>query len=316
MQTAYADGDVDALWDFADTFQATLRDAPGTGWAGASGARAPVSAALEASRCDFCGGGDIVLDDGNFVCKKCNILNDRLIDAAAEWRYFGHEDNKSSDPTRCGMPTSELLPDSSLGTIIANRIGESYEMRILRKYQMWNSMSYKERSLYNIFDNLSLNATNSGIPVSIIDDAKMLYKRISEAKITRGENRSGLIASSIYMACKRNNVPRSAKEIAKIFNLRCTTMTRGCKRFQEILPIDMPTCTNACDFIQRFASRLGLNREIRDICTNVTMAVEAMSVVSENTPPSNWMPGLNQMSVTPPEPAVESATISTIWSQW
>jgi transcription initiation factor TFIIB len=150
---------------------------------------------------------------------------------------------------------------------------------------MWNSMTYKERSLYNIFDSLSTSAANSGIPPSIIDEAKMLYKQISETRISRGDNRNGLIASSIYMACKRNNVPRSAKEIAKIFNLRPTTMTRGCKRFQDAIHI-VSESTSACDFIQRFSSKLNLNKEIKDVCIHVSRMAEELSVISENTPPS------------------------------
>ena len=76
----------------------------------------------------------------------------------------------------------------------------------LRKYQSWNSTSYKERSLFSIIDSISLQATNSGISPSIINEAKILYKGISELKISRGTNRNGLIASSIYMSCKVNKV--------------------------------------------------------------------------------------------------------------
>jgi transcription initiation factor TFIIIB Brf1 subunit/transcription initiation factor TFIIB len=38
----------------------------------------------------------------------------------------------------------------------------------------------------------------------------------------------------MYVACKRANVPRSAKEMAKMFHIQSSTMTRGCKRFQEV----------------------------------------------------------------------------------
>jgi transcription initiation factor TFIIB len=235
--------------------------------------------------CKYCSSKQLVLDDGNYVCVSCGTIFDRFIDSGAEWRYYGHEDSKSSDPTRCGMPTNELLPDSSLGTIIGNAQGECYEMRIIRKYQMWNSMTYKERTLYNVFDMLTVNAVNNGIPSSIVDEAKALYKRISEMKLSRGDNRSGLIASSIYMSCKTNNVPRSAKEIAKIFNLKNTTMTRGCKKFQEILQMDLVS-TTAHDFIQRFCSKLNLNKDIKDICMYVVQKADDMSIICANTPPS------------------------------
>jgi transcription initiation factor TFIIB len=235
--------------------------------------------------CNGCGRSDVVLDDGSYVCVRCNIICERLLDMTAEWRNYGYDDNKSSDTTRCGPPTNSLLPDSSLGTVIGNKMGECYEMRMLRKMQMWQSMTYKERSLYNIFDYLSLNASLNDISPSIIDEAKALYKKVSELKVARGDIRHGLIASSVFMSCKQNNVPRSAKEIAEIFNLKLTTMTRGCKKFEDMMKMDV-ACTTASDFILRFASRVNLNNEIKQICVDVARKVDELCIISENTPPS------------------------------
>lgn len=235
--------------------------------------------------CDHCDSDDVILEDGNYICKSCGTLVSRFIDSNAEWRYYGADDSKGNDPTRCGLPTNELLPDSSLGSMIGFINNESHDIKVMRKYHMWNCMTYKERSLYNIFDTLTINAVNNGIPKIIIEEAKMLYKKISEMKISRGENRSGLIASSIYMSCKNNKVPRSTKEIAKIFNLKATTMTKGCKKFQEIMRMHMDS-TNAEDFICRFCSKLNLDKPMRDICKFVVQKAEELSIVSENTPPS------------------------------
>lgn len=232
-----------------------------------------------------CNDDTIQLVDGNYICKFCNTVTGRYIDHGAEWRFYGADDSKQSDPTRCGLPVNDLLPDSSLGSIIGYTSNESYEFKIMRKYHMWNCMPYKDRSLFNIFETLTLNALNNGIPKSIIDEAKTLYKKISESRISRGDNRNGLIASSIYVACKNNKVPRSAKEIAKIFNLKTATLTRGCKRFQEIMKINMES-TMADDFINRFSSKLGLDTIQKDKCRQIVNIVEELSIVSENTPPS------------------------------
>jgi transcription initiation factor TFIIB len=237
-------------------------------------------------QCQTCKRSDtIILDDGNYTCKKCGDVVSRFIDAGAEWRYYGFDDSKGVDPTRCGLPMNELLPDSSLGSVIGYSCNETHDIKLMRKYHMWNSMSYKERSLYNVFDTLTVNAVNHGISKSIIDDAKVLYKKISEMKISRGENRNGLIASSIYMSCKRNNAPRSAKEIAKVFNIETTTMTKGCKKFQEIMKLKMKS-TRPEDFIARFCSKLEMGMEMRDICKAVVRKAHELGVVSENTPPS------------------------------
>lgn len=276
---SHDDDDLDALWSLFEAFNSD--DNPKL----KAPASSPSQTEGEVSVCDYCTAPAVILIDGQYACQACHAIHDRYIDTGAEWRYYGYDDNKSGDPSRCGLPTSELLPESSLGTIIGNKAGDCYQMRILRKYQMWNSMTYKERTLYNVFDTLTVNAVNNGIPTSIIDEAKMLYKKISEMKISRGDNRSGLIASSIYMSCKTNNVPRSAKEIAKIFNLKTTTMTRGCKKFQEILQMDLASST-ASDFIMRFCSKLNLDKHIKDVCLHVVRVADDMTIVCSQTPPS------------------------------
>jgi transcription initiation factor TFIIB len=133
-------------------------------------------------------------------------------------------------------------------------------------------------------DTLNTNASSNGIPSSIIDDAKMMYKNICERKISRGDNRNGLIASSVYMSCKTNNVPRSAKEIAKMFNLSITTMTKGCKKFHDIMKINTKS-SEPYDFITRFCSKLN-QPNILEICEYVIQKAEEYSIVSENAPPS------------------------------
>lgn len=235
--------------------------------------------------CYYCKSKKIILDEHIYTCGDCGSINERFIDMSAEWRYYGSEDNKANDPTRCGLPVNTLMPDSSLGSIISMTGRESYDMRLIRQYHMWNAMTYKDRSLYNIFDNITVNAINNGIATSIIEEAKVFYKKVSESKISRGDNRSGLIASSIYMSCKSNKVPRSTKEIAKIFNLKPKTMTKGCKKFQEIIKLNTES-TCAEDFIQRFCSKLGLNNEIRELCRHIVLKADELCVVSENTPPS------------------------------
>ena len=45
-------------------------------------------------------------------------------------------------------------------------------------------MPYKERSLYNVFESIKIQALNHGIPNCIIEEAKNLYKRIAEKNFT------------------------------------------------------------------------------------------------------------------------------------
>ena len=243
--------------------------------------------------CDTCNSDNLVTDNGSVICKNCGIINYCTIDSSAEWRFYGSEDSKFSDPTRCGLPTNILLPESSLGSTVSFKYGESYEMRKIRNYHLWNAMPYKERSLYNVFDGIQVRANDHGIPSCIIDEAKNLYKRISDIQINRGSNRNGIIASCIYKACILQGCPRSAKEIAEIFKLNITHMTKGCKKFDEILNLDSQqqicvgnSTTKSIDFIERFCSKLNLGKNIVKICKHVCEKADEYNLVSKCIPPS------------------------------
>ena len=235
--------------------------------------------------CQFCSSPDIYVEEAAYICKNCNSLQERFIDATAEWRYYGAEDHKSVNPDRCGMPTNDLLPGSSLGTVIAAKPGEGMAMRNIRRQHFWTSISYRERALYHQLENINMNAISNGIPQSIINDAKVIYKKMSDNKITRGENRNGMIATSIYMSCKKNKVPRMPEEIAEIFKIKDTTLTKGCKKFQDMMRVNIENTTPE-DFINRFGSKVDMSPEMRDICKQILKKSTEFGVLTTNMPQS------------------------------
>jgi transcription initiation factor TFIIIB Brf1 subunit/transcription initiation factor TFIIB len=192
------------------------------------------------------------------------------------------------------MPSNVLLPEFSLGSVIPFRCNESWEMRKIRNYNTWIGSCYREKSLYNVFESLTSRAKNYGIPNVIIEDAKYKYKIISEVKISRGENRIGIIASCLFIACYENNSRRSIKEISEIFKISPTSMTKGFKKFNEtMLTLDPElkkkfdySISESIDFINRFCSNLNLDEDIIEICKNVCKEIEYYDLVSENTPTS------------------------------
>ncbi len=232
---------------------------------------------------------------GELICRNCGIFSGIKIDNGAEWRYYGSEDSKSSDPNRCGMPTNSLLPEFSLGSIIPFSRSESSSMKKIRNYALWNNGCYKERALYNVFSDMEIRARNAGIPNCIIDEAKHMYKLISETKISRGENRKGIIASCIFIACKKfDKCARSNKEIAEIFKIDPTNMTKGFKKFNDIMLLveknnnsdNDYSISESLDFINRFCSNLNLETDTNELCKYVCKKIEEYDLVSENTPTS------------------------------
>ena len=249
--------------------------------------------------CDNCQFILIFSEEGFLTCTnpKCGIIYKDILDQSAEWKFYGADDNQSSDPTRCGMPTNPLLEESSFGCKVLCASSMTYEMRKIRRYTEWQSMPYKEKSQYDEFQTITVMAQNSGIPKMIIDDAIRYHKKISEFDISfRGDNRDGILAASIYISCRINQYPRTAKEISHIFNLDVTSATKGCKNALSIINViekDMNNkektnfgTTTPQAFIERFCSKLNINNELTKLCNFISIKVEKMNIMPENTPHS------------------------------
>jgi len=250
-------------------------------------------------KCDSCHSMLAFSDEGYLTCtnSKCGIIYKDMIDQSAEWRYYGADDSGSSDPTRCGMPTNSLLQESSFGCKVLWQSSSSYQMRKIRRYTEWQSMPYKEKSQYEEFQRIIVMSQNAGIPKMIIDDAIRYYKKISDYNLTfRGDNRDGILAASIYISCKINNYPRTAKEISTIFNLDVASATKGCKNAIQIindLEKDMTNnektffCKTTPDaFIERYCSKLNINSELTKLCQFISIKIEKNALMPENNPHS------------------------------
>ena len=248
--------------------------------------------------CDTCNASLAFSDQGFLECTndKCSIIYKDVLDSSAEWRYYGADDNQSSDPTRCGMPINPLLKESSFGCKVICDGRSTYEMRKIRRYTEWQSMPYKEKSQYDEFQRITTMAHNSGISKFVIDDAVRYHKMISEQKTFRGLNRDGIIAASIYISCRTNDCPRTAKEIATIFTLDNTSATKGCKNATTILneiesEMNNNEKTTLCktkpeDFIERYCSKLNINKELTKCSIFVAMRIQKNNIIPENTPHS------------------------------
>ena len=250
-------------------------------------------------KCDQCESSLAFSDEGFLTCtnNKCAIIYKDIVDQSAEWRFYGADDNQNSDPTRCGMPINPLLQESSFGCKVICAGKTSYEMRKIRRYTEWQSMPYKEKSQYDDFQRITSMSLVAGIPKMIIDDAVRYHKKVSEYELTfRGDNRDGILAASIYIACKIHNYPRTAKEIATIFHLDVTAATKGCKNAVLIIndiekDLHNTEKTAYCKikpeaFIERYCSKLSINAELTKLCQFIAIKIEKNGMIPENTPQS------------------------------
>lgn len=244
--------------------------------------------------CDICNNDDIVEDTshGIIVCKSCGQVLSNLMDSNPEWTQY-NDDNKK-DMNRCSHPISQLLPQSSTATTISG----SCSSRI-KTLHGWSAMPYKERSLNEVFKIIQAKCAEGKILKCIEDDAKIMYKNISDCKhvtgknngkpiIIRGKNRTSVIAGCILYACRKKNKTRSPKEIAELFGLRYTEITKGCKIFQKLAKlkkIDYKfNFTKPEHFITRFCEELKIKQEYGEQAIQISNNVQKLQIASVHTP--------------------------------
>jgi len=245
--------------------------------------------------CAVCSSINMIMDSNksNYTCLDCGAENGEIFEQRPEWTNF---DEGPKENGRCGIATNMFLPKSSMGTVIS---GSGYSR--LRMIQSWNQMPYKERSLSDVLQNIEKNLKTYKITKAIIDNAKILYKNISEIKhnegtnkgktiIIRGLNRSGLIAACAYYGAKLQNSPRSTKEIADIFGLKLTQVTKGCRKFLELINYQSLTynlhSSHAHDFIERFGYKLKLKKNHIDIAIKIAENINKLDIASDHQPTS------------------------------
>jgi transcription initiation factor TFIIB len=244
--------------------------------------------------CISCKSDNIVIDDslGYHVCQSCGVVNEIFLDK----NPIFNKDSDDKATSSYGCPTNYFFPKSALGTKIKckgyNRIS------ILQRQ---GQMPYKEKSLMEELYKIQDKCKQYNITQSVIDTAKILYKKVNDSKHTKGNrkgkcrimrciNRRSMIAACVFYACKLQNEPRSPKEIADIYSLEIKHVNRGYRKFIDYINIEelfnQFTSSKSTDFIKRFASKLDMNETYIKIAIDISNNINKLDLASTHEPPS------------------------------
>ena len=233
--------------------------------------------------------------ENNLICSNCGLDYGNTIDDSAEWKFY-NDDNRTSDPTRCGASINPILIESSYCTNISYSNNPIYKR--ISKTNKWLKQSYLERSAREVFILLSQIGNANGITPNIIEYShRLFYEVITEqAKnpdktSSRGDFRDGLISACLAQACKEFDVARSAQEIARMCDIDNSDVTRGKNLFNELMRkseyVDLSKdIIKYNSFIDRYCSILGLSIEQTECIGNFADKVQSMKILSKNTPES------------------------------
>ena len=58
---------------------------------------------IQMNNCSSCDHDGVVIDRGIIYCSNCGVISDLILDVSPEWRFYGANDSKNTNPTRCGF---------------------------------------------------------------------------------------------------------------------------------------------------------------------------------------------------------------------
>ena len=215
----------------------------------------------------------LVIDEGQYVCKTCGTILEQFIDEGAEWRNY--EDGKGEDQCRTGFTTSDLLPESSYGSIISYKgMNSNPHFKAIQRLSCWSLSSNNERSWMGIFDAITLCCTQAGLPKAIVLDACGLYKKMEEAQKVRGETRRALMGAAVYVACKNNGAVRSHEEIAKLFLVNIRSLCKGVAQYSQT---DNTVLETQIGIAERLATNMNLDDGQRNKVMDILYEISTKS---------------------------------------
>ena len=244
-----------------------------------------------------CGGLKVIGQDNSPVCTKCGVIESIYVDISPEWTNGVSESGVSKDQSRCGNLASdtELFSTSwGTGTVISTYNAPSYAMRRMARINFHSSMNHKDRALFHAYKDLERAAKDVLLMSdTIVRDAKVLYKKFNQEKLTRGAIRSGIKANCVMYACKLANFPRTTKEVADAFNIPTRDISRTAQMFRETIlgetaPPCSPTVTRSIDVVHRLLNSFDLagNRQIRVKCMKMCRQLDNCTTLMSKTPSS------------------------------
>jgi len=237
----------------------------------------------------------------------CNTVIDRQVDYSAEWRFYGADEGRIN-PMRC-CPVSSVLgsvvsmaprrstshwQNRTESTAAASEASERMG-RSMHRYQLWSTVTYRERVLNTMFESISTHTTLNGMPLYILEEAKTAFRRVMENG-ARGHTRIALVTACVYVACSRCDVPRSLKEMSSIFGVATKALIKACRAVDAVvsecpnvslsLPPPPTAASTPMDYMGRFCSKLGMSpRNVQEV-RRIIEIIEEHSLVCNAMPPT------------------------------
>ncbi len=218
---------------------------------------------------------------GEFVCGNCGlVLSHHNIDRERQGRRaFSMEEKSKRDQT--GSPVTALLPDLSLTTVIDKKGNLTPRMKRIIK---WNSrMSWDNRNMLIAATEIKRIGTLMNLPRRVKEYAAKIYKKAFHLKLLRGRSIRGMVAASLYYACRSEKVPRTLQEVLNYADCKGRDVRRCYRTLVRELKLKVPNLDPVL-LVPKYISALDLNNKVEKTAIKIIKYYSKVYVTSGKDP--------------------------------
>jgi transcription initiation factor TFIIB len=244
--------------------------------------------------CFECNSTNVVVDEGRgeLTCANCGlVLESSRISFDKEWRSYNSDDEQSR--SRVGDPDTPLIADRFLSTgLNYNRDANG---KLLDSHKRWDFFRLANldrrrnseiRNLRVALRELQRLTSQLGLGESISHMASVIYRKCLKANLIRGRSIDVVMASSLYIACRKDEVAITLKDIQERANASPKELSRCIRVIITVLNIrPQNSAPNA------LLQKLGTTLKVTMVTQN-----EAMKIITQ-AQDANITVGKNPMSI-------------------
>lgn len=231
-------------------------------------------------QCPECSCEDLRTDEvrGEIVCAECGyIVSKDLIDRGAEWTAFTQKERE--EQSRVGSPLSETLHDKGLTTEIhwqnVDANGQSLtpsKRRQIERLRRWQKRMRTEGSgeqnLQVALVEIHRMASALGLPQPTREVAAVIYRQALDEDLIQGRSIEAVAASALYIASRKENIPRSLDEFENVARIERIEIARSYRYLAAELNLEMEPVDPKL-FVPRFCSKLDLDKTVQRVAIEI-----------------------------------------------
>jgi len=247
------------------------------------------------SRCARCGKNSMLTDNatGERFCGGCGfVISERVEDSGPEWRSFSKEEHE--DRSRTGTPTSLAMHDMGLATIIdhankdvSGKPLSAYMKSTINRLRTWDSRSQVhepvDRNFRQAFSELGRLKDKLALSDVIIEKTAYIYRKALDRGLVRGRSILGLLAASLYAACRDTETPRTITDVANGINITRKDVSRSYRLLLRELDLNMPV-VDPINYMSRIASEAGLSEKVKRRALTILKDASKMEITAGKDP--------------------------------